>query len=91
MPRPVGGEEKSSAAGGPVLRRPQGSQTYQSCGLRYEIPSGVDTEVSEMGAAWRSAPPSRELLERLPGFGCEIDTMEVAADHVHIFLDFAPR
>ena len=24
-------------------------------------------------------------------FGFEIDTMEVAADHVHIFLDFAPR
>src|SRR5439155_18930447 len=24
-------------------------------------------------------------------FGFEIDTMEVAADHVHIFLDFPPR
>ena len=33
-----------------------------------------------------------ELLREIAqDFGFEIDTMEVAADHVHIFLDFPPR
>ena len=33
-----------------------------------------------------------ELLREIAqDFGFEIDTMEVAADHVHLFLDFPPR
>src|ERR1700719_3486671 len=40
-----------------------------------------------------------QLRERVEGlcreiaqdFGCEIDTVEVAVDQVHIFLDFPPR
>ncbi len=33
-----------------------------------------------------------ELFEEIAqDFGFEIDTMEVAVDHVHIFLDFPPR
>jgi REP-associated tyrosine transposase len=31
------------------------------------------------------------LREIVQDFGFEIDTLEVAVDHVHIFLDFPPR
>jgi putative transposase len=34
----------------------------------------------------------RELFEEIAvNFGFEIDTMEISADHVHIFLSFSPK
>jgi putative transposase len=50
----------------------------------------VGTEVSEVDTARRDR--AKELFEEIAEYhGFEIEEMEVAADHVHIFISFPPK
>jgi REP element-mobilizing transposase RayT len=75
-----------------VLEDRHGQQTHESCGLRDQLSLSVGTQVSERDAAPHAARTGRGIIARdCQDFGFEIDTSEVAVDHVHLFLDFPPR
>ena len=69
-----------------------GFAARQSCGIRDEVPSRVGTEVSKMGPTGPFRNRVGELFKEIAEHhGFEIEEMEIAVDHVHIFLSFPPR
>ena len=52
----------------------------------------MDTEVQEVGSERRCSEEVGWVFEEISAnHGFEIDTMEIAVDHVHIFVSFPPR
>jgi len=50
----------------------------------------MDTEVTEVDTAGRDR--AKELFSKIAEYhGFEIEEMEVAADHVHVFISFPPK
>jgi hypothetical protein len=73
-----------------VVQWRYGDKERESMCVRHEVPPGVGTEVSEVDTAGRDR--AKELFSEVAEYhGFEIEEMEVAADHVHIFISFPPR
>jgi hypothetical protein len=68
-----------------VVQWRYGDKERESLCVRREVPIGVGTEVTEVGTAGRDR--AKELFSEVAEYhGFEIEEMEVAADHVHIFV-----
>ena len=72
-----------------VVQWRYGDRERGSLCVRDEVPPGVDTEVAEVDTAERDR--AKELFSEVAKYhGVEIEEMEVAAEHVHIFISFPP-
>jgi hypothetical protein len=68
-----------------VVQWRYGDKERGSLCVRYEVPPGVGTEVAEVDTAGRDR--TEELFSEVVEYhGFEIEEMEGAADHVHIFV-----
>jgi hypothetical protein len=73
-----------------VVQWRYGDKERESMCVRHEVPIGVGTEVAEVDTAGRDR--AKELFSEVAEYhGFEIEEMEVAADHVHIFISLPPK